>query len=161
MSLVGEPQAGQDLFDLPVVVLFRWHQALHSLGQHGGFGELDMLLHVADAIPFGHGDGAVVSAFLADDDAKQGGFAVSVAADQSHPFLGELILKLTPSKSTRPPKLLCKFSMLIILYLGRLCKKLDICVMRHPLSLRSIPDAPRSPGFASLDLDLFSKPSEV
>jgi hypothetical protein len=83
---IGETQAGQDLFDLPVVVFFRCHQALHPLGQHGGFGEPDMLLHVTDAVPFGHGDGAVVGAFLADDDAKQGGLAVAVAAHQAHPL---------------------------------------------------------------------------
>ena len=83
---VGEPQAGQDFLHLPVVIFFRCDQSFHALGQHGGFGKLDVLLNITDAIPFGHGDGAVVAAFLADDDAKQGRLAVAVAAHQAHPF---------------------------------------------------------------------------
>ena len=80
---VGESQAGQDFLHLPVVIFFGCDQAFHALGQYGGFGKLDVLLNVTDAIAFGHGDGAVIATFLADNDAKQGRLAVAVAPHQA------------------------------------------------------------------------------
>jgi hypothetical protein len=37
----------------------------------------------------------------------------------------------------------------------------DICVTLHPSSLRRIVYTPHSPGFASLDLGLFTEPPEM
>ena len=85
---IGKPQTDKDFLHLPVVVLFGGRQSFHAFGQDRLFGKPDVLAHVADAVALGHGDGAVVVALFADDDPKQGGLAVAVAAHQTHPLLG-------------------------------------------------------------------------
>ncbi len=84
----GEPQAGQNFFDFPGLILLRRGQTQHAFLHNCVPRERQVLLDVADTVILGNDDGTFVGLFRARDHFQQGGFTVAVAPYQPHPFAG-------------------------------------------------------------------------